>query len=282
ASRLVSIEPVLEAARKAKENGSTRFCMGAAWRDLAGRKRGFERILEMVREVRKMDMEVCTTLGMLSPEQAQQLKQAGLTAYNHNLDTSREFYPKVITTRSYDDRLDTITAVREAGISVCSGGILGLGEADADRVGLIWEVSHMPEHPESFPVNALVPIPGTPLEGNEIVPHQTLLRTIATARIVLPTTIIRLAAGRQTLSENEQAMCFMAGANAVFTGEQMLTTPCSPWDEDKSMMSRWGLEGMASFEQKNVARKEGSMIEAVPDLKAATLESEQAQPGARL
>ncbi|EIN13619.1 biotin synthase [Punctularia strigosozonata HHB-11173 SS5] len=256
ASKLVDIEPVLEAARKAKENGSTRFCMGAAWRDLAGRKRGFERILTMVREVRGMGMEVCTTLGMLSPEQAKMLKEAGLTAYNHNLDTSREHYPKVITTRSYDERLDTISAVREAGISVCSGGILGLGESNEDRVGLIWEVSNMPEHPESFPVNALVPIKGTPLENNEPVAYQTLLRTIATARIVLPTTIIRLAAGRQTLSENEQAMCFMAGANAVFTGEQMLTTPCSPWDEDKAMMARWGLEGMRSFTSKRVSMKE--------------------------
>ncbi|KAI0005441.1 biotin synthase [Russula compacta] len=256
ASRLLEIEPVLEAARKAKENGSTRFCMGAAWRDLAGRKRGFERILEMVREIRKMDMEVCTTLGMLSPIQAKQLKEAGLTAYNHNLDTSREYYPQVITTRTYDDRLDTISHVRDAGISVCSGGILGLGESDTDRVGLIWEASNMPEHPESFPVNALVPIKGTPLENNEPVSHHVLLRTIATARIVLPTTIIRLAAGRQGLSENEQAMCFMAGANAVFTGDQMLTTPCSPWDEDKAMMFRWGLEGMRSFEQKSVARKE--------------------------
>ncbi|EAU93406.2 biotin synthase [Coprinopsis cinerea okayama7 len=262
ASRLVDIEPVLEAARKAKENGSTRFCMGAAWRDLAGRKRGFERILQMVREVRGMGMEVCTTLGMLSPEQARQLKEAGLTAYNHNLDTSREFYPQVITTRSYDERLDTIAAVREAGISVCSGGILGLGESDADRVGLIWEVSNMPEHPESFPVNALVPIEGTPLEKNERVPHHTLLRTIATARIVMPKTIIRLAAGRNTLSEAEQAMCFMAGANAVFTGEQMLTTPCSPWDEDKAMMSRWGLEGMVSFQQESVAEKERGRLEA--------------------
>ncbi|KAI0094582.1 biotin synthase [Irpex rosettiformis] len=260
ASRLVEIEPVLEAARKAKENGSTRFCMGAAWRDLAGRKRGFEKILTMVREVRGMGMEVCTTLGMLSPEQARQLKEAGLTAYNHNLDTSREFYPTVITTRSYDERLDTISAVRNAGISVCSGGILGLGESDADRVGLIWEVSSMPEHPESFPVNALVPIPGTPLEDNEPVAYHTLLRTIATARIVLPTTIIRLAAGRQTLDESKQAMCFMAGANAVFTGEQMLTTPCSPWDEDKTMMARWGLDGMRSFEQTNVAKKEGSRL----------------------
>ncbi|OAX44871.1 biotin synthase BioB [Rhizopogon vinicolor AM-OR11-026] len=260
ASRLVDIEPVLEAARKAKENGSTRFCMGAAWRDLAGRKRGFERILEMVREVRGMGMEVCTTLGMLSPEQAKQLKEAGLTAYNHNLDTSREFYPQVITTRSYDERLETISAVRDAGISVCSGGILGLGESDQDRIGLIQEVANMPEHPESFPVNALVPIPGTPLEGNERVPHHTLLRTIATARVVLPGTIIRLAAGRNTLSESEQVMCFMAGANAVFTGEQMLTTPCSPWDEDKAMMGRWGLEGMQSFEQASVARKEGAAL----------------------
>ncbi|KAA1468547.1 biotin synthase [Dentipellis sp. KUC8613] len=281
ASRLVAIEPVLEAARKAKANGSTRFCMGAAWRDLAGRKRGFERILEMVREVRKMDMEVCTTLGMLSPSQAKQLKEAGLTAYNHNLDTSREFYPKVITTRSYDERLDTISAVRDAGISVCSGGILGLGEADEDRVGLIWEVSNMPEHPESFPVNALVPIPGTPLEGNEPVQHQTLLRTIATARIVLPSTIIRLAAGRQTLNENEQAMCFMAGANAVFTGEQMLTTPCSPWDEDKAMMNRWGLEGMRSFEQGSVALKEGSRLEAQADNEEATAEVQPPLPDAR-
>ncbi|GLB36422.1 putative biotin and Thiamin Synthesis associated domain containing protein [Lyophyllum shimeji] len=263
ASRLVELESVLEAARKAKENGSTRFCMGAAWRDLAGRKRGFERILQMVREVRGMGMEVCTTLGMLSPEQARQLKEAGLTAYNHNLDTSREFYPQVITTRSYDERLDTISAVRDAGISVCSGGILGLGEADADRVGLIWEVANMPEHPESFPVNALVPIAGTPLEKNEPVPYHTLVRTIATARIVLPNTIIRLAAGRNTLAESEQAMCFMAGANAVFTGEQMLTTPCLPWDEDKAMMSRWGLEGMQSFQQPSVAKKEGSRLETL-------------------
>ncbi|KAF7319928.1 Product biotin synthase [Mycena kentingensis (nom. inval.)] len=256
ASKLVEIEPVLEAARQAKANGSTRFCMGAAWRDLAGRKRGFERILQMVREVRGMGMEVCTTLGMLSPDQARQLKEAGLTAYNHNLDTSREFYPQVITTRSYDERLDTISAVRDAGISVCSGGILGLGESDTDRVGLIWEVSNMPEHPESFPVNALVPIPGTPLEGNEPVKYHILLRTIATARVVLPGTIIRLAAGRNTLAESEQAMCFMAGANAIFTGEQMLTTPCAPWDEDKTMLGRWGLSGMASFEQGRVQEQQ--------------------------
>jgi len=279
ASKLLGIEPVLEAARRAKENGSTRFCMGAAWRDLAGRKRGFERILEMVREVRGMGMEVCTTLGMLSPEQARQLKEAGLTAYNHNLDTSREFYPTVITTRSFDERLDTIAAVRDAGISVCSGGILGLGESDTDRVGLIYEVSNMPEHPESFPVNALVPIPGTPLEKNDPVSVHILIRTIATARIVMPTTIIRLAAGRNTLAESEQVMCFMAGANAVFTGDQMLTTPCSPWDEDKAMLGRWGLDGMRSFEQVSVAKKEAARLEQ--SIGPATPSDQSSSPATR-
>ncbi|ORY29123.1 hypothetical protein BCR39DRAFT_532705 [Naematelia encephala] len=252
ASRLVDIEPVLEAARTAKANGSTRFCMGAAWRDLAGKKSGFEKILKMVSEVRGMGMEVCTTLGMLSPDQARRLKEAGLSAYNHNLDTSREFYPEVITTRSYDERISTIEAVRAAGISVCSGGILGLGEQDEDRVGLIHEVSRLTEHPESFPVNTLVPIPGTPLEDNKPVGVHTVLRTVATARIVLPKTIIRLAAGRHTFSETEQAMAFMAGANAIFTGETMLTTPCSGWDEDKSMLGRWGLRGQRSFEDHEV------------------------------
>jgi len=191
-----------------------------------------------------MGMEVCTTLGMLDADQAKQLKDAGLTAYNHNLDTSREFYPKVITTRSYDERLKTIDNVRNAGISVCSGGIIGLGESAKDRVGLIWEMSHLPEPPESFPVNALVPIEGTPLSGNPLTTIQTMLRTICTARIVLPTSIIRLAAGRISYSESEQAMCFLAGANAIFTGERMLTTPTNGWDEDVSLLGRWGLTGM--------------------------------------
>jgi len=251
-SKLSEVDEVLVEARKAKENGSTRFCMGAAWREVGGRKRGFNRILEMVSEIRGMGMEVCTTLGMLTPEQAKQLKNAGLTAYNHNLDTSREYYGKVVTTRSYDDRIGTLEAVRDAGISVCSGGILGLGEDESDRVGLIWEMSKLPEHPESFPVNALVAIPGTPMEKNEPVSIHTMLRTIATARIVLPTSIIRLAAGRHMFSEAEQAMCFQAGANAIFTGHRMLTTPTSGWDEDKSMLARWGLEGMASFEEKRM------------------------------
>ncbi|SCV67765.1 BQ2448_5376 [Microbotryum intermedium] len=279
AEKLTEVEPVLIEARKAKANGSTRFCMGAAWRDLSGRKRGFERILKMVEGVRALDMEVCTTLGMLSPEQAQQLKKAGLTAYNHNLDTSREYYPKVITTRKYDERLETLAAVREAGISVCSGGIIGLGEDDGDRVGLIWEMSQLPEAPESFPVNALVAIPGTPLEKNERVTITELLRTIATARIVLPTSIIRFAAGRISYTESEQAMCFMAGANAIFTGERMLTTPTSGWDEDISMLSRWGLKGMKSFESATVRMKEDeAALKATEERKAiADAESAQAQ-----
>ena len=252
ASKLEDLETVLTEARKAKENGSTRFCMGAAWREVGGRKRGFDRILKMVSEIRGMGMEVCTTLGMLTPEQAAQLKQAGLTAYNHNLDTSREYYGKVVTTRSYDDRISTIANVREAGISVCSGGILGLGEEEEDRVGLIWEMSRLPEHPESFPVNALVAIKGTPMEGNEPIKFQEMLRTVATARLVMPGSIIRLAAGRHLFSESEQAMCFMAGANAIFTGHRMLTTPTTGWDEDKEMLGRWGLRGMQSFEGKTM------------------------------
>jgi biotin synthase len=249
ASKLSDVEEVLVEARKAKANGSTRFCMGAAWREVGGRKRGFDRILTMVSEIRGMGMEVCTTLGMLTPEQAIQLKHAGLTAYNHNLDTSREYYGKVVTSRSYDDRISTIGNVRDAGISVCSGGILGLGEQADDRVGLIWEMSRLPEHPESFPVNALVAIPGTPMENNKPVDFPTMLRTVATARIVLCKSIIRLAAGRHIFSEGEQAMAFLAGANAIFTGERMLTTPTSSWDQDKGMLERWGLRPMASFEE---------------------------------
>ncbi|EPQ28866.1 uncharacterized protein PFL1_03669 [Pseudozyma flocculosa PF-1] len=252
ASKLEDLEKVLTEARKAKENGSTRFCMGAAWREVGGRKRGFNRILDMVREIRGMGMEVCTTLGMLTVEQAKQLKEAGLTAYNHNLDTSREYYGKVVTTRSYNDRIGTIANVREAGISVCSGGILGLGEEQEDRVGLIWEMSCLPEHPESFPVNALVAIPGTPMENNKPITFQEMLRTVATARIVLPGSIIRLAAGRHLFTESEQAMCFLAGANAIFTGHKMLTTPTTGWDEDKEMLGRWGLRGMGSFEDKTM------------------------------
>ncbi|KAI0102627.1 biotin synthetase [Nemania sp. FL0031] len=243
ATKLSTVNSVLEAARIAKENGSNRFCMGAAWRDMRGRKRGMQNIIEMIKGVRALGMEACVTLGMLDKEQARQLKEAGLTAYNHNLDTSREHYSNIITTRSYDERLQTIENVRDAGIHVCSGGILGLGEVPrTDHVGLIHTLATLPEHPESFPVNKLVPIKGTPMFGQEPVKLEDLVRCIATARLVMPATIIRLAAGRVTMPESEQVLCFMAGANAIFTGEKMLTTDCNGWDEDKAMFSRWGLE----------------------------------------
>lgn len=251
AKRVESVESVLAAARTAKENGSTRFCMGAAWRDMRGRKNSLKNIKAMIEGVRDLGMEACVTLGMIDDKQAKELKDAGLTAYNHNMDTSREFYPSVISTRTYDERLRTLQYVRDAGINVCSGGILGLGETSKDRIGLLHTVSTLPSHPESFPVNALVPIKGTPLGGQEPVSFTTILRTISTARIIMPSTIIRIAAGRKTMSEEKQAMCFMAGANAIFTGEKMLTTECNGWDEDNAMFGRWGIEPMKSFAKTN-------------------------------
>lgn len=251
AKRVESVDSVLEAARRAKENGSTRFCMGAAWRDMKGRKNSLKNVTEMVKGVRAMGMEVCVTLGMIDNEQAKQLKDAGLTAYNHNLDTSREFYPSIISTRKYDERLQTLANVRDAGISVCSGGILGLGESSSDRIGLLHTAATLPSHPESFPVNALVPIKGTPLGDRAPISFTSMLRTIATARVIMPATIIRIAAGRKTMSEEKQALCFMAGANAIFTGEKMLTTDCNGWDEDAAMFGRWGLTPMKSFLKTN-------------------------------
>lgn len=249
AKKTESVESVLEAARVARANGSTRFCMGAAWRDMRGRKNAMKNISAMVSGVREMGMEVCVTLGMIDGNQARELKAAGLTAYNHNVDTSREFYPSVISTRTYDERLQTLSYVRDAGVSVCSGGILGLGEDDGDRVGLLHTVSTLPSHPESFPVNALVPIKGTPLGDREPVDFTNVLRTVATARILMPETIVRIAAGRKTMSEEKQALCFTAGANAIFTGEKMLTTECNGYDEDKAMFERWGLQPMRSFDK---------------------------------
>ncbi|RFU26166.1 hypothetical protein B7463_g10162, partial [Scytalidium lignicola] len=248
ATKMVTVDSVLEAARIAKTNGSTRFCMGAAWRDMRGRRVNLRNIKEMVKGVNDLGMESCVTLGMIDLEQAKELKDAGLTAYNHNVDTSREFYPSVITTRTYDERLKTIKNVTEAGLSVCTGGILGLGESPSDHIGLLHTVATFPTHPESFPVNTLVPIKGTPLGDNAPSPFDATLRTIATARLIMPRTIIRLAAGRTTLSEEQQVLCFMAGANAVFTGEKMLTTACNGWDEDKKLFDKWGLEPMQSFQ----------------------------------
>ncbi|KAI8854162.1 hypothetical protein BC829DRAFT_424530 [Chytridium lagenaria] len=233
---------VLEAARKAKEAGSSRFCMGAAWRDLNGRKTNFNQILGYVKEIKSMGMEVCCTLGMLTATQAAQLKEAGLTAYNHNLDTSREYYPSIITTRSFDERLETIANVRDAGISVCSGGIIGMGEQKEDRVGMLWTLATLVEHPESVPVNALLAVEGTPLGKQEPVKVWDMVRMIATARIIMPKSMVRLSAGRVRFTHPEQALCFMAGANSIFTGDKLLTTPNNAISDDETLFQTLGVE----------------------------------------
>lgn len=239
--KLMNKDAVIQAAQKAKEAGSTRFCMGAAWRDTVGRKTSFNHILEYVKEIREMGMEVCCTLGMIEKQQALELKKAGLTAYNHNLDTSREYYPNIITTRSYDERLQTLEYVREAGINVCSGGIIGLGETEEDRVGLLHTLATLPTHPESVPINALVPVKGTPLEDQKPVEIWEMIRMIATARIVMPKAMVRLSAGRVKFSMPEQALCFLAGANSIFTGDKLLTTPNNDYDADLLMFKMLGL-----------------------------------------
>ena len=243
----MSVDDVLKKAQEAKHTGSTRFCMGAAWRGVSQvSDRQFERVLSMVSGVREMGMEVCATLGMLTSDQARRLREAGLTAYNHNLDTSESFYPEVITSRTYSDRLDTLSNVRDAGISVCCGGILGLGESHDDRISLLHTLATMP-HPESVPVNALVPNEGTPLEANEPVSVWDLLRMIATARIVMPASMVRLSAGRIALSKPEQALCFLSGANSIFTGDKLLTTANSEFEEDTQLFEDLGLTGQKPF-----------------------------------
>ncbi|PWJ44326.1 biotin synthase BioB [Sediminitomix flava] len=232
--KLMPTDEVLQKAKQAKENGSTRFCMGAAWRE-ARDNRDFDRVLDMVSEINGMGMEVCATLGLLNEEQAQKLKEAGLYAYNHNIDTSREYYDKVITTRTFDDRIETIKNAQKAKISVCSGGIIGLGETEEDRISMLFTLSNLPEHPESVPVNALVAIEGTPMEGNDRVPVWDMIRMISTARILMPKAMVRLSAGRNEMPVSEQALCFMAGANSIFAGDELLTTPNPAEDKDKAM-----------------------------------------------
>lgn len=243
AEKLLNLDTVVTAARLAKEGGSTRFCMGAAWRDVKDNTQ-FDEVVDMVKEVSKLGMEVCVTLGMLNEQQAQRLKEAGLTAYNHNLDTGEKYYDKIITTRTYKDRLETLKNVRTAGINVCCGGIIGMGESSDDRIDLIHTLSTLPEHPESVPVNALVAVKGTPLEEQPPVEIWEMVRMIATARIAMPKAIVRLSAGRVTMSVSEQALCFLAGANSIFTGEKLLTTSNCDFDEDKQMFDVLGLESL--------------------------------------
>lgn len=239
---------VLEHARRAKEAGSTRFCMGAAWREVRD-NRDFEQVLEMVRGVHGLGLEVCCTLGMLSEEQARKLRDAGLYAYNHNLDTSPEYYGQIIRTRTYEDRLRTLEHVRRAGITVCCGGIIGLGESLEDRIGLLYTLATQPEHPESVPINALVRIPGTPLQDRPQVMIWDMIRMIATARILMPGTMVRLSAGRVDFSVAEQALCFLAGANSIFAGEQLLTTSNPGYDQDQAMFSLLGLRPRESYKK---------------------------------
>jgi len=250
--KLLDPEEVISRAKEAKANGSTRFCMGAAWREVRD-NRDFDNVLAMVREVNKLDMEVCCTLGMLTESQAEKLKEAGLYAYNHNIDTSEDYYDKVITTRTYDDRLETINNVSKAGISVCSGGIIGLGEDEDARIGMIHTLSNLAEPPESIPVNALVPVKGTPLEDMERVSVWEMLRMIATIRIVVPKAMIRLSAGRNEMPVSEQALCFIAGANSIFAGDKLLTTPNPAFSTDIEMFDLLGLQPRASFKNEREA-----------------------------
>jgi biotin synthase len=246
--KLLNVDEVLSKARTAKDNGSTRFCMGAAWREVRD-NRDFDNVIEMVRGVNDLGMEVCCTLGMLTDEQAHRLKEAGLYAYNHNLDTSEEHYSEIITTRTYDDRLGTLESVRKAKISVCSGGIIGMGETNDDRIGMLHTLATLPEHPESVPVNALVPVPGTPLEKQPRVSVWDMVRMIATARITMPRAMVRLSAGRVEMTTEEQALCFLAGANSIFAGDQLLTTPNPDVDADKQMFQTLNLKPRKAFNQ---------------------------------
>lgn len=275
----MKVQEVLEAARQAKEAGSTRFCMGAAWRELGNKKNAFNHILEMVRGVNGMGLEVCCTLGMLNAEQAKQLKEAGLTAYNHNLDTSPEHYPKVISTRTYEDRLNTIANVRDAGISVCCGGILGLGEQDADRVGLLHVLATLPEHPESVPINALVSVEGTPLGDSEDIDRVDafdMARMIATARIVMPRTMVRLSAGRLSFSEAEQFLMFQAGANSIFNGEKLLTTANPEFDADQALFNKLGFKGKPAHKGPLVAPAVGEGKVVITKVQGTAMEQQYA------
>jgi biotin synthase len=238
---LLPVDEVTEFAGRARREGATRFCMGAAWRQVQDGE-DFENVLEMVRRVAQLGMEVCCSLGMLDETQAERLARAGLTAYNHNLDTSPEFYGQIITTRKYSDRLRTLAAVRKAGITVCCGGIVGLGESDEDRAGLLHQLCTMNPHPESVPINALVRVAGTPLGHQEPLDPLVFVRTIATARILMPASMVRLSAGRRALSREAVALCFVAGANSLFIGEKLLTTPNPEPEEDAAMLHALGLE----------------------------------------
>lgn len=240
AESLLSLEEVIEAAQKAKQEGADRFCMGAAWS--RPNKRDFPKVLEMIKAVKSLDMESCVTLGMLNEEQVQQLKEVGLDYYNHNLDTSPEFYGNVISTRTFQDRLDTLNSVQQAGINVCSGGILGMGEGRTDRSSLLIQLANMEQHPDSVPINMLVQVEGTPLFGQDELEPLEFVRSVAVARIMMPKSVVRLSAGREAMSDEMQAMCFFAGANSVFYGERLLTTDGASTNRDQRLFDELGMK----------------------------------------
>ncbi|EGR1223021.1 biotin synthase BioB [Vibrio parahaemolyticus] len=264
--RLMEVERVLDAAQKAKNAGSTRFCMGAAWKN--PKERDMPHLTDMIKGVKDMGLETCMTLGMLTPEQAKQLANAGLDYYNHNLDTSPEFYGNIITTRAYQDRLDTLSHVRDAGMKICSGGIIGMGESANDRAGLLVELANLPTHPESVPINMLVKVKGTPLETVDDVEPFDFIRLIAIARIMMPQSAVRLSAGRENMNEQMQALCFMAGANSVFYGCKLLTTPNPSEDKDMMLFKKLGINSQ-EVSQKPDEIEENELLDRVVERVAA-------------
>ena len=263
AQRLLSTEEVLEIAHRARANGSTRFCMGAAWNGVREGTQQFQSVLETVRAVSKLGMEVCVTLGHLTEGAAQQLKDAGVTAYNHNIDTSPEFYPQIVTTHTFQDRLDTIRAVQKAGMSVCCGGIIGMGESVEDRLRMLEVLTHFDPQPESVPINCLMAMPGTPLEDQLSVDVFELVRLVATTRITLPRSKVRLSAGRTRLSREAQALCFFAGANSIFYGDKLLTAKNPAADADRELLTELGLTAQPPFSQMSVPATENSALPQV-------------------
>lgn len=255
--RLMEVEAVLKKAAEAKAKGSSRFCMGAAWKN--PNKRDMPYVLDMVKGVREMGLETCMTLGMLDEDQAQQLADAGLDYYNHNLDTSPEYYDKIITTRTYGDRLDTLQNVRDSGMKICSGGIIGMGETQNDRVGLLTQLANLPEQPESVPLNMLVKVKGTPMENVEDLDHIDFVRCIAVARILMPKSHVRLSAGRESMTDEMQAMCFLAGANSIFYGECLLTTPNPETHADMKLFARLGIKPEQAIVQHNDTDQAGAL-----------------------
>lgn len=274
AHKLMSVKSVLEQAKNAKSNGSSRLCMGAAWREVRDNK-DFDSVVEMVQGVNDLGMEVCCTLGMLNEEQAIRLKKAGLFAYNHNLDSSKEFYKDIISTREYENRLETIENARKAGITVCSGGIIGMGEAVEDRVGLLLSYMEMENPPESIPINALVAVEGTPLADQKPIEQWEMIRMVATTRIAFPESVVRLSAGRTKMTMEGQALCFLAGAGSIFAGDKLLTTPNPEYNEDKEMFQILGLVAKEAFQ-------DGEQPVSQPDEKIIARKRKEAERAAEL